>query len=162
MATVAQAQLGISEAIQIGLRLEAGPRESLESRSVEIAPRYIELMQETRLLFEKLDLEGVSERKLLQLTANLLQMQDSIQDLDSVLRTMIESGRAAIAGQESPVERFLKQTATELDWLEEKIETLTLALDREFIVEMNRRIESAPNPSAGTPEWKRELASLCD
>lgn len=162
MATVAQAQLGISEAIQIGLRLEAGPHESLESRSVETAPRYIELMQETRLLFEKLDLEGVSERKLLQLTANLLQMRDSIQDLDSVLHTMIESGRAAIAGQESLVERFLKQTATELDWLEEKIETLSLALDDDFIVEMNRRIQNSPAAPVGDPDWKRDLASLCD
>jgi hypothetical protein len=162
MATVAQAQLGISEAIQIGLRLEDGPVESLESRSVETAPRYIELMRGTRLLFENLDLEGVSERKLLQLTANLLQAQDSIKDLDSVLRTMKETGRARLAGQESLVQQFLDQTAKELDWLEDKIETLALALDSDFVAEMNRRISSSPTASAGNPDWKRDLASICD
>ena len=162
MATVAQAQLGISEAILLGLRLEAGPVESLESRSVETAPKYIELMRETRILFEKLDLGGVSERKLLQLTANLLQAQDSIKDLDSVLRTMMESGRASLAGQESLVERLLEQTAKELDWLEDKIETLILALDSDFVTEMNRRIRNSPTVPVGNPDWKRDLASLCD
>lgn len=162
MATVAQAQLGISEAILMGLRLEAGPVESLESRSVETAPKYIELMRETRILLEKLDLEGVSERKLLQLTANLLQAQDSIKDLDSVLRTMMETGRARLAGQNSLVERFLEQTARELDWLEDKIETLILALDSDFVTEMNRRIRNSPTAPVGNPDWKRDLASLCD
>lgn len=162
MATVAQAQLGISEAILMGLRLESGPIESLESRSVETAPRYLELMQDTRTIFGRLDLEGVSERKLLQLTANLLQMQDSIKDLDSVLRIMMESGRAGIAGQDLLVQQFLGQTAKELDWLEEKAETLVLALDKEFVIEMDRRIQNSSPVKAGTVDWKRDLASLCD
>jgi hypothetical protein len=160
MATVAQAQLEISEAIQMGLRLETGPQESLESRSVEIAPQYIELMRQTRILFEKLDLEGISERKLLHLTSNLLQMQDSIKDLDAALRSMLESGRAEFSGQKALVERLIEQTAHELDWLEDKIETFTLALDNDFIAEMNRRIELAPSPATGNPDWKQYLASI--
>jgi len=146
----------------MGLRLEAGPVESLESRTVETAPKYLALMRETRALFESLDMEGVSERKLLHLAANFLQMQDSIKDVESVLRAMIESGRAEIAGQRSLVEHLLDQIAKELDWLEDETETLTLSLNSEFTSEMTRRIQSSPNPVVGNPNWKRDLASLCD
>jgi hypothetical protein len=162
MATLAQAQLGISEAISMGLRLETGPLESLESRTVETAPKYLALMRETRSLFGQLNLEEVSERKLLLLTANLLQMQDSIKDVDSVLRGMVESGRAGIAGQKSQVERLLEQTAKELDWLEDETGTLSLSLDSEFLAEMTRRIQTFPKEAVGNPEWKRDLATLCD
>jgi hypothetical protein len=162
MSTVQEARVGISEAILVGLGLESGPREGLESRSVEVAPRYIDFLRDTRSLFGKLDLEEISERKLLHLTTSLLQMQDLAKDLNSTLLEMLESGRADIAGQHSLIQRYTEEIAKEMDWFEEKIETLTLALDHTFVVEMNRRIESAPNPSVGTPEWKRELAGLCD
>jgi hypothetical protein len=162
MATVAQAQLGISEAIQLGLWLETGPVESLESRTVETAPRDLSIMRGTRELFDGLDLTGISERTLLQLTANLLQMQDSVGDVATVLRVMVESGRAEAGGQLNVVERLLNQAAEELDWLEDKIETLTLSADKGFMSELNRRLESAPAPSRGASDWKQELTSLCD
>jgi hypothetical protein len=162
MSTVLDARVGISEAILVGLAVESGPAESLESRSVEVAPKYLDLLRETREHFEKLNLAGVSERKLFYFTSGLLQMQDLTEELSATLRQMIDSGRAELAGQRPGVETYLHRLDGELDWLEEKIETFSLALDRDFVSEMNRRIETAPVSSSNTADWKRDLASLCD
>jgi len=162
MASVAEAQLRVSEAIQIGLRLEAGPTDSLEARSVATAPKYLELIHETQDLFQSLDLGSITERKLMSLAASLIQMQDSFRDLDATLRTMRQSGRAAIAGQEALVEMYLTQTALALDWLDGKIESFSISLDSQWIAEINRRIERSPVSPAASPYWKQDLASLCD
>jgi hypothetical protein len=162
MSTVLDARVGISEAILVGLTVESGPAEDLEPRSVEIAPKYLDLLRETREDFEKLDLAGVSERKLFYFTSGLLQMQDLTEELSATLRRTIDSGRAEIAGQRSRVETYLRRLEEELHWLEEKIETFSPALDRDFVSEMNRRIETAPASSSKTADWKRDLASLCD
>jgi hypothetical protein len=162
MSTVLEARVGISEAILVGLAAESGPTEGLESRSVEVAPRYLDLLRDIRAQFENLDLEGISERKLLYFTLGLLQMQDLTKDLSATLRQMTDSGRTKTAEQQNQVGNYLHQLEGDLEWLDGKIETLSLALDPDFVSEMNRRIAGAPAPSIETAEWKRELAGLCD
>jgi hypothetical protein len=162
MDSILQERSGISPALLMGLFVESGPVDQVESRSVEVAPKYIELLRATRAHFERIDPAELSERKLLFLTASLLQMQDFANDLDSNLRAMLDSGRAEIAGQQFLVQSYIHLLSDELDWLDNKIETLSMALDQDFMRELNRRIGLAPKTPIGNPDWKQELASLCD
>ena len=99
---------------------------------------------------------------MLHLISSMYQVQDLALDLRNSLGQMLESGRAEITGQQSLVQSCLQQLEDELNWIDDKTETLSLALDPEFVNEMNRRISAVPTTPVKTPEWKRELAGLCD